>query len=103
MCGRVDPSAYHATYPTGITLTASNNHNSRSTGSPMAYSDCPQVEVLTRRLVSAYREMSDSEIESGTVVNDLHIAIMEHKTKCPLCKRMMFKKATSIGGSVRVA
>ena len=69
----------------------------------MSYSDCPQVEVLTHRLVSAYREMTDSEIETGTVVNDLHVAIMDHKSGCPVCKRTMFKQATSIGGPVRYA
>ena len=62
----------------------------------MSYSDCPQVEVLTRRLVDAYREMSESEIESGEVVNDLHLAIMEHKASCILCKRMLFKAPASV-------
>ena len=69
----------------------------------MSYSDCPQVEILTHRLISAYREMTDSEIETGTVANDLHVAIMDHKSKCPVCKRTMFKQATSIGGPVRYA
>jgi hypothetical protein len=62
----------------------------------MSYSDCPQVDVLTRRLVNAYREMSDSEIESGAVVNDLHVAIMEHKTSCLTCKRVMFQQPAAI-------
>lgn len=69
----------------------------------MGYSDCPQVDVLTQRLVNAYREMSDREIETGTVVNDLHIAIMEHKASCMLCKRIMFKQPVSVVGSQRVA
>lgn len=69
----------------------------------MSYSDCPQVEVLTRRLVSAYREMSDTEIESGAVVNDLHLAIMEHKATCPLCKRIMVRPPAPITGTQRVA
>jgi hypothetical protein len=71
----------------------------------MSYSDCPQVEVLTRRLVDAYSDMTESEIESGAVVNDLHLAIMEHKASCILCKRMMFKKpaAVAIMGTQRVA
>ena len=59
----------------------------------MAYSDCPQVELLTQRLVNAYREMSESEIESGEVVNDLHIAIMDHKARCVLCRRIVMKQA----------
>ncbi|MBS1800273.1 MAG: hypothetical protein JSS95_10640 [Acidobacteria bacterium] len=71
----------------------------------MSYSDCPQVEVLTRRLVDAYREMSESEIESGEFVNDLHLAIMEHKASCILCKRMLFKSSASVAimGTQRVA
>ena len=71
----------------------------------MSYSDCPQVEVLTSRLVNAYREMNETEIESGAVVNDLHLAIMEHKASCIVCKRMLFKQpnAVSIMGTQRVA
>lgn len=71
----------------------------------MSYSDCPQVEVLTRRLVNAYRGMSESEIESGAVVNDLHLAIMEHKASCIACKRTMLKQpaAVAVMGTQRVA
>ncbi|MBS1823378.1 MAG: hypothetical protein JST61_15620 [Acidobacteria bacterium] len=71
----------------------------------MSYSDCPQVEALTRRLVDAYREMSESEIESGEVVNDLHLAIMEHKESCILCKKTMFKSRMQVAimGTQRVA
>lgn len=69
----------------------------------MGYSDCPQVDLLTRRLVSAYREISESEIESGAVVNDLHLAIAEHKAGCLLCKRMIMKAPVSTAGTQRVA
>jgi len=69
----------------------------------MGYSDCPQVDALTRRLVSAYSEISDSEIESGAVVNDLHLAIMEHKASCLLCKRLTMKSPTVAVVTQRVA
>jgi hypothetical protein len=69
----------------------------------MGYSDCPQVDALTRRLVSAYREISESEIESGAVVNDLHLAIMEHKSSCLLCKRLIMKSPVVAVGTQRVA
>lgn len=69
----------------------------------MSYSECPQVEALTNRLIAAYREMTDSEIETGTVADDLHLAIMEHKSSCMLCKRIMLSQPASIAGSQRVA
>jgi hypothetical protein len=62
----------------------------------MAYSECPQVDNLTHRLVNAYRRMTDSEIASGAVVEDLHIAIMEHKEDCPLCKRILVRQAAAM-------
>ena len=58
----------------------------------MAYSECPQVDDLTQRLVNAYRELTDSEIAAGTVVEDLHTAIMEHKENCPLCRRIVMRQ-----------
>jgi hypothetical protein len=70
---------------------------------PMAYSECPQVDALTQRLVDAYQRMSDSEIQAGSVVSDLHSAIMDHKASCIFCKKMMMKPAISILGSQRVA
>lgn len=69
----------------------------------MAYSECPQVDALTQRLVDAYQRMSDSEIQTGSVVSDLHSAIMDHKGSCILCKKMMMKPSVSILGSQRVA
>ena len=54
----------------------------------MAYSDCPQADALTRRLVAAYNDMSDREVETAGFVDDLHVAIMEHKESCTLCRRI---------------
>ena len=77
----------------------------------MAYSDCPQVDALTRRLVETYKNMDDSEIsapwksDGGGVTSDvheLHDAIMEHKMICSLCKRIAKTTFVSVG-SRRVA
>ncbi|MDE1178515.1 MAG: hypothetical protein PW789_18230 [Edaphobacter sp.] len=69
----------------------------------MAYSDCPQVDMLTRRLVDAYQRMNDNEMQTSTVTNDLHSAIMEHKASCAICKRIIVKQPVSIAGTQRVA
>lgn len=69
----------------------------------MAYSDCPQVDMLTQRLVDAYQRMSDTDTQTNPVVEDLHAAIMEHKSSCMLCKRIMIRKPVAIMGNQRVA
>ena len=69
----------------------------------MAYSECPQADNLTHRLVNAYREMTDSEIESGAVAEDLHTAIMEHKESCPLCRKLVMRQSAATMRPQRVA
>jgi hypothetical protein len=54
-------------------------------------------------LIEAYREMSEIEIESGEVVNDLHIAIMDHKARSILCKRILMRQSGTVMGGQRVA
>ena len=69
----------------------------------MAYSDCPKADMLTQRLVAAYRSISDSDLQTNAVIEDLHSAIMEHKSSCIVCKKIMVRKPTSILGGWRVA
>ncbi len=69
----------------------------------MAYSDCPKADMLTQRLVDAYHRMSDSDVQTDSAVEDLHSAIMEHKSSCIVCKKIMVRKPTSIMGRQRVA
>lgn len=72
-------------------------------GAPMPYSDCPKADELTRCLVAAYTKMSDLEIQTGGVVDDLHNAIMDHKASCPQCRRIVDKPSVLYGGTQRVA
>jgi len=59
--------------------------------------------MLTQRLVDAYQRMSDTESQTDSVVEDLHSAIMEHKSSCFMCKKIMVRKPVSIMGGQRVA
>ena len=70
----------------------------------MPYSDCPKADELTRCLVAAYTKMTDEEVQTGGVVDDLHNAIMDHKANCQQCRRIG-KKAAIVysNGTQRVA
>lgn len=69
----------------------------------MAYSDCPKADMLTQRLVAAYQRTGDSDAQTDSLIEDLHSDIMEHKSSCIVCKKIMIRKPTSILGSWRVA
>lgn len=69
----------------------------------MAYSDCPKADMLTQRLVAAYQRISDSDAQTDSIIEDLHADIMEHKSSCMVCRKIMISKPTSILGSWRVA
>ena len=69
----------------------------------MAYSDCPKADMLTQRLVTAYRRISDSDVQTDPVIEALHSAIMEHKSSCIACRKIMIRKPTSILGSWFIA
>lgn len=68
----------------------------------MAFSDCPQADLLTRSLVEAYQRTSDQDIESSSVIGDLQAAIMEHKSNCVLCRRILLRGGAILGAQ-RVA
>ena len=69
----------------------------------MPYSDCPQAEELTRRLVAAYMKMSDDEVQRHGVVDEIHNAIMDHKANCSQCRRIDNKAMSLYSGTQLVA
>jgi hypothetical protein len=69
----------------------------------MPYSDCPQADELTRCLVAAYTKMSDQEIETSGLIDDLHNAIMDHKGTCPRCRKIGNSGVAPYGRPQRVA
>jgi hypothetical protein len=63
----------------------------------MPHLRCPQLDILTNRLIEAYRQMVGTDISSmwshggsglALSVTQLQAAIREHKLVCVLCMRI---------------
>jgi|tagenome__1003787_1003787.scaffolds.fasta_scaffold13298560_1 hypothetical protein len=69
----------------------------------MPYSDCPQAEELTQCLIAAYTKMTDEEVQRCGVVDEIHNAIMDHKSSCPRCRKVGTQSTYLYSGTQRVA
>jgi len=62
----------------------------------MAYPRCPERDILSNRLIEAYRDLNFSDLgatESKAIplngsIAALQAAIREHKDKCILCQKI---------------
>jgi hypothetical protein len=67
----------------------------------MPHIHCPQLDILSNRLIEAYRHVTGTDISSvwsgatsALSVAQLQVAIREHKITCILCKSI--QRATLI-------
>ena len=59
----------------------------------MPHLRCPQLDILSNRLIEAYRQMTETDISTvwsggpaALSFAQLQVAIREHKITCILCK-----------------
>jgi hypothetical protein len=71
----------------------------------MVYPRCPRLDVLANRLIEIYRtEDAFSVTSSGgySPMEEIHIAIRDHKKECVLCQKIMGQKIMETQVSIAV-